>query len=97
MTKKVRNCIICSAPTVADNRLCKRRECHIERQKRRIIPVPDDELPPKSGSFMSLRNCTHGIPLEGECFRCDDEWQNVIQDIDVASDDLPSNPRIRLK
>jgi hypothetical protein len=95
--KKVRECIICRAPTVADNKLCKRRECYIERQKRRIIPVHDDDAPPPSASYMSLRHCKHLVPLEAECLRCDDEWQNAINDADFVTDEMPSNPRIRLK
>lgn len=93
--KKVRPCMICRAPTVADNKLCKRVECHIERQKRRIIPISsDDDIPPsRSGNYMSLKNCTHGISLEGECSACEKEWKDVMFD----TDELPSNPRIRIK
>ena len=95
--KKVRKCIICTAPTLADNKLCKRRECHIERQKRRIIPIPESEnKASKSGTFISLRNCTHGISLEDECLECDDEWC-VAQSERSPVGDLPSNPRIKIK
>lgn len=95
--KKVRKCIICTAPTLADNKLCKRQECHIERQKRRIIAyTPTDEKKPGSGTYLSLRNCTHGISLESECEECDDEW-NVAQSERYPAGDLPSNPRIKIK
>lgn len=100
MIKKVRDCIICGAPTLKDNKLCKKPECLAERQKRRIIAVPDDEQPPRSGCYLSLRNCVHDIPLEGECLKCDDEWNRVLEDIShgiPAFNDLPSNPRIKLQ
>lgn len=98
MTKKLRNCIICSAPTLADNKLCKRTECHIERQKRRIMYITEQEnakVTSKSGNYISLRNCKHGVALEEECDACDNEWQDALSA--PTYDDLPSNPRIKLK
>ncbi len=99
MTKKVRECIVCGAPTVSSNKLCKRVECHIERQKRRIVYLTEQEnkeATSKSGPYLSLRNCKHGVALEEDCDSCDDEWQQVITNPPVH-DDLPSNPRIKLK
>jgi hypothetical protein len=101
MTKKVRDCIICGAPTVSDNKLCKRTECHIERQKRRIQYITEqenDKITSKSGNYMSLRNCKHDVALEDECDACDDEWKEVISERNPPTyDDLPSNPRIKVK
>ena len=94
MPRKVRKCIICSAPTVADNRLCKRRECHEQRAIQRINVVKaNDRGPPASGTFMSLKNCVHGVSLLADCYHCDDDWEKAQNDFD--DDETSSNPRIK--
>lgn len=91
--KKVRNCIICDAPTVANNRLCKKVECLTEQLKRRIHIVSDN--PPKSGVFISLTRCTHNISLEEECTQCDTEWKQAQTEGSLPSEPrIPINPRI---
>lgn len=73
--KKVRNCIICNALTVADNRLCKNPNCLKEQLKRRMHYIPEKEnRTSRSGVFLSLTHCTHGKSLETECVRCEREW-----------------------
>jgi hypothetical protein len=69
--KKTRNCLICNAPTVANNKLCKKTECLKEQLSRRIHIIPSK---PGSGVFLSLTRCTHDISLEEDCERCEREW-----------------------
>jgi hypothetical protein len=76
--KKVRKCLICRAPTIADNRLCKRQACHEARANQRIHFVENVIEPaPVSGKFISLKKCTHGIQLSVECIRCEEEWEEA--------------------
>jgi hypothetical protein len=91
--KKTRNCLICGAPTVADNRLCKKSECLKEQLSRRlhITPPSNESKPSRSGVYISLTKCTHGIDLNKPCGRCEREW-------DAAQNEtfLDSNPRIKI-
>lgn len=94
MTKPTKQCLICGAPTMASNRICKRDACKEERARRRIIIIPEAENAKfKSGTYMALNKCTHGVLLTAECERCEDEWE----DAQSNPRDLPSNPRISLK
>lgn len=91
MARKVYKCLICGSPTVADNKLCKNRECHAQRLKERMHIIP--EKAPESGVYTSLTLCTHGKPLTGDCEQCEVEWQEAQQ----FPSELPSNPRIKIK
>ena len=93
MTRKVRKCLICSAPTVADNKLCKRRECHETRALQRInIIKGDGRGPPESGTYISLSKCLHGVSLLSDCDDCDDDWEKAQT---TEDDEMGSNPRIK--
>lgn len=95
MTRKVRKCMICGSPTVAENRLCKRRECHETRALQRInIVKADTRGPPESGVYISLSRCVHGVSLQSDCYHCDDDWDKAQND-DFDNDELESNPRIK--
>ena len=93
MARKVRKCIVCGNPTLADNRLCKRRACHETRALERIKPVPDDGRgPPASGTFISLSKCLHGISLLTECYKCNSDWELAST---TEDDERTSYPNIK--
>jgi hypothetical protein len=77
--KKTRNCLICTAPTVADNKLCKNPECLKEQLKRRMHIVHEEDTP-RSGVYLSLTLCTHGKSLEIECAACEREWKQALRE-----------------
>lgn len=77
MPLKVHKCIICRAPTVAENRLCKKQTCKEQRLKERIHIIPTHE----SGVFISLVRCTHGIMLDKPCGRCEREWDAAQKEV----------------
>jgi hypothetical protein len=93
MTKPSKACIVCGAPTLAANRICKRDACKEERARRRIIYIPESENKLQSGTYMALNKCTHGTLLTEDCERCDDEWEEAQNE----PGELPSNPRINVK
>lgn len=72
MSRKIYKCLICNAPTVAANKLCKKPECREKRLKERLHIVPNAHA---SGVFISLTHCTHGKYLDKPCQLCENEWK----------------------
>lgn len=72
MSRKTYKCLICGAPTVAANKLCKNPVCKQERLKQRLHIVPNSH---SSGVYLSLTHCPHGQSLVNPCALCEAEWR----------------------
>lgn len=77
MALKTHNCLICTKPTIAANKLCKNPACREQRLKERMHIMPAHE----SGVFISLVRCTHGIMLDKPCGRCEREWDAAQKEV----------------
>jgi hypothetical protein len=78
MPKKVYKCLVCKAPTVAANKLCKKEACRDTRLKERLHIVPNAH---SSGVFLSLTHCPHGKSLINPCALCEAEWRAAKKEV----------------